>query len=84
MSQTQQSTIEVNGESRTVSPATTLREIVEDVTGRKLNTDGTPEDGGRLGLAAAVSGTVIPRGRWHTTDLPNGAVIDVVTAAQGG
>lgn len=84
MDQEQQAIIEVNGEARALTSTTTLRQVVEDVVGRKLSTDGTPDDGGRLGVAAAVSGTVVPRSRWHSTELPDGAVVDVVTAAQGG
>lgn len=79
-----QCAIQVNGEGRSVPTGTTLRDIVQHVVGRELRTDGTPSDGSRLAVAAAVSGAVVPRGRWHDTVLPEGADIDVVTAAQGG
>lgn len=84
MSDETRKSIQVNDERRSVAANTTLREIVEAVVGRSLGADGSPTDGGRLGVAAAVSGTVVPRSRWHETSLPEGAQVDVVTAAQGG
>lgn len=84
MNQDQQITIQLNGETRSVQAGTTLHALVQDVVGRRLRTDGSPEDGGRLGVAAAVSGTVVRRAEWRATELPSGARVDVVTAAQGG
>ncbi|PMD04107.1 sulfur carrier protein ThiS, partial [Brevibacterium paucivorans] len=31
-----------------------------------------------------LNGAVIPRARWAETDVADGAVIDIVTAVQGG
>lgn len=36
------------------------------------------------GVAVAVDGTVVPRGRWSETRLAEGAQILVIRAAQGG
>ncbi|RAE80688.1 thiamine biosynthesis protein ThiS, partial [Burkholderia multivorans] len=52
-------TITLNGESSELASGTTARSLVEHVTGRQLATDGTPVDGGRLGVALAVDGEVI-------------------------
>ncbi len=35
------------------------------------------------GVAVAVDGAVVPRGRWDTV-VPSDAVVEVVTAVQGG
>jgi sulfur carrier protein len=42
---------------------------------------GTPE--GR-GIAAALDGEVVPRGRWSETKLSEGARVELVVAVQGG
>ncbi len=36
------------------------------------------------GVAVAVAGEVVPRGAWSTTELTDGAQIEVVAAVQGG
>ena len=36
------------------------------------------------GVAAAVNGEVVPRRAWPDTPLTDGAVVEVVTAVQGG
>ncbi|RNM12153.1 sulfur carrier protein ThiS [Nocardioides pocheonensis] len=36
------------------------------------------------GVAVAVDGEVVPRDRWPRTQLDEGAVVEVVTAVQGG
>ncbi|MDT7702515.1 MAG: sulfur carrier protein [Pseudonocardiales bacterium] len=41
---------------------------------------GAPEKG----VAVAVDGAVVPRGRWAGTTLAAGAQIEVLTAVQGG
>ncbi|PZS34474.1 MAG: thiamine biosynthesis protein ThiS [Pseudonocardiales bacterium] len=64
--------ITVNGEDRRVGPGTTLAELVEQVAGS-----------GR-GTAAAVDGTVVPRGGWPAERLRDGVVVELVTAVQGG
>jgi sulfur carrier protein len=36
------------------------------------------------GVAVAVSGEVVPRASWPSTPLREGAVVEVLTAVQGG
>jgi sulfur carrier protein len=36
------------------------------------------------GVAVAVDGEVVPRAGWHTVAIPEGARVEVLTAAQGG
>jgi sulfur carrier protein len=36
------------------------------------------------GMAVAVAGEVVPRGAWSTTELTDGALVEVVAAVQGG
>jgi sulfur carrier protein len=43
---------------------------------------GAPES--RRGLAVAVDGEVVPRGRWEDTTLSDGQKVEVVQAVQGG
>lgn len=74
----------VNGAVRDVAAGTTLRDLVAALTGHTLRADGARADGGRLGVAAAVGGTVVPRGRWASRILLAGEEIEVVTAVQGG
>jgi sulfur carrier protein len=38
----------------------------------------------RRGLAVAVDATVVPRGEWATTEVSDGARVEIVTAVQGG
>ncbi|RAE74465.1 thiamine biosynthesis protein ThiS [Burkholderia multivorans] len=77
-------TITLNGECSELASGTTARSLVEHVTGRQLATDGTPVDGGRLGVALAVDGEVIRRGLWAEFAIVDGQTVDIVTAVQGG
>lgn len=77
-------TVTVNGEPRALPAGTTLRQLISDITGHALGADGSREDGGRLGIAAADAGVVVPRSRWNTHMLAPSAEIEVVTAVQGG
>ena len=43
---------------------------------------GTP--GEARGVAVAIDGEVVPRGRWDQTALADGARVEVVQAVQGG
>ena len=36
------------------------------------------------GVAVALDGAVVPRSRWASTEVPEGARGDVLTAGQGG
>jgi sulfur carrier protein len=38
----------------------------------------------RRGVAVAVDATVVPRGEWTTTQVRDGARVEIVTAVQGG
>jgi sulfur carrier protein len=38
----------------------------------------------RRGMAVAVDATVVPRGKWATTQIEDGARVEIVTAVQGG
>jgi sulfur carrier protein len=68
--------VTVNGEPRELPPGTTLDRAVAAATGRP--------DGQATGVAAAVNGEVVPRGRWAAASLSDGDRIEVVTAVQGG
>ncbi len=77
-------TITLNGERRDVAPATTALDLVTALTDKELGPDGSPVDGSRLGIALAIDGTVVRRGRWLESVLADGHTVDVVTAVQGG
>lgn len=62
----------VNGQTRRLDPSTALATLVDDLTARTG------------GVAVAVNGTVVPRGRWTETPLRDGDAVEVVTAVQGG
>jgi sulfur carrier protein len=64
----------VNGEPRELTTGTTVAGVVAAIPG-------TPE--GR-GVAVALDGQVIPRGRWQETELVDGARVEIVVAVQGG
>lgn len=77
-------TITVNGDPRDVVADSTLAHLVTELTGKPLAPDGTPEDGSRLGVAAAIDGAVVRRGQWAGHQLSAGQSVDIVTAVQGG
>ncbi|WP_127781935.1 sulfur carrier protein ThiS [Rhodococcus sp. X156] len=64
-------TVTVNGSARELAAGCTVAEL--------LLAEGAPEKG----IAVALNGTVVPRGRW-TAEVPAGAVVEIVTAVQGG
>jgi sulfur carrier protein len=66
--------VTVNGNARQLPGGATVASLVE-----LLNV--TP---GARGIAVAVNGEVVARGRWQQTELPDGAQIEVVAAVQGG
>ena len=70
-------TVTVNGDPRTVADTTTVADIVTDVTGH------SPDDD-QVGVAVAHDYAVVPRSRWTTTVLGEGAEIEIITAMQGG
>jgi sulfur carrier protein len=67
-------TVVVNGETHELAPGTTVRDLLEalDVAG------------GERGVAIAVDAEVVPRGEWDTTELDDGAQVEVLRAIQGG
>ncbi|MGQ7786202.1 sulfur carrier protein ThiS [Nesterenkonia sp. K-15-9-6] len=77
-------TVTINEEDVKFDDGATVVDAVAHTTGRELNPDGTPADGGRLGVAVAVNAAVVPRSAWATTELSHGEEIEIVTAVQGG
>jgi sulfur carrier protein len=63
--------ITVNGEPREL--AGTVDELL-DALGVEV----------RRGMAVAVDATVVPRSEWPTTQVRDGARVEIVTAVQGG
>jgi sulfur carrier protein len=66
--------VSVNGEPRELVPGSTVASVIDSLRG-------APD--GR-GVAVALDGEVVPRGRWDDTKLTDGARIEVVVAVQGG
>jgi len=66
--------VTVNGDRRELPAGATVASVVASLPG-------APE--GR-GVAVAVEGEVVPRARWPSTELPEGARVEVVVAVQGG
>lgn len=67
-------TVVLNGDPVEVGAGVTLADLV-----RRLG-----HDPSRPGVAAAVDGTVVRRVDWPTTEVADGAVVEVLTAVQGG
>lgn len=67
-------TVTVNGEPRTLSRDTSVRDLLETM-------DVDPE---QSGIAVAVDEEVIPRAEWGDTDLEEGGNVEVITATRGG
>lgn len=65
-------TVIVNGTERELPDGTTVTGLLETL--------GVPSSG----TAVAVDGEVVPRARHAETELPAGAVVEVLTAVQGG
>lgn len=65
-------TLTVNGDKRELPPGATLADVVAQLTASAR------------GIAAAVDGEVVPRRAWPDTPLADGAVVEIVTAVQGG
>ena len=63
----------LNGEPREVAPGTSVADAVE--------LSGAPS---RSGVAVAVDGEVVPRGRWEEQALEVGQHVEVLQAVQGG
>jgi sulfur carrier protein len=64
----------LNGDSCDLREGATLNDAVE--------ASGAPPEG--RGVAVAVDGEVVPRGRWNATELSEGQRVEVLQAVQGG
>ena len=76
--------ITVNGAGRSVTSGTSVADLVSELTGRSIASDGHATDGTRLGVAVARNAAVVPRSQWSSTPLAAGDDIEIVTAVQGG
>jgi sulfur carrier protein len=65
-------TIQLNGTSHELAPGTTVADLLAQF------------DIATTGVAVALNGEVVPRAAHAETVVPDGAVIEVLTAAQGG
>jgi sulfur carrier protein len=66
--------ITLNGQRRQLPAGATLANVIELL-------DVAPQ---ARGVAVALNGEVVARGRWEETELPDDAQIEVVAAIQGG
>jgi len=67
-------TVTVNGSARELPAGATVADAVRAA--------GAPEDG--RGVAVALGGEVVPRGRWSMRELAEGEQVEVLHAVQGG
>ncbi|TVQ96366.1 MAG: sulfur carrier protein ThiS [Deltaproteobacteria bacterium] len=74
MSSPERITVDVNGRPVEVPPGAPVPDV--------LHAAGIPAD--RKGIAVALDGAVVPRSQWAETQVDPGAVLEVVTATQGG
>jgi sulfur carrier protein len=66
--------VTINGDRREMPAGATVASVVEALPGVPA---------GR-GVAVAVEGEVVPRTQWPSTELHDGATVEVVVAVQGG
>lgn len=66
--------VTINGEQRELSAPATVASLIASL-------QNAPD--GR-GVAVAVEGEVVPRAQWPSTELHDGANVEVVAAVQGG
>ncbi len=66
--------VTINGDRRELPAGATVASVVASL-------HNAPE--GR-GVAVALEGEVVPRAQWPSTELHDGAAIEVVVAVQGG
>ena len=66
--------VTVNGETTELTDGATVQAAVEALE--------LPASG--RGVAVAVDAEVVPRGEWETTELDDGARVEVLQAIQGG
>ena len=66
--------VTINGDRRELPAGATVASVIDSL-------HNAPQ--GR-GVAVAVEGEVVPRGKWPSTELRDGATVEVVVAVQGG
>ena len=66
--------IVLNGEQQELAERASVRDAVR--------ASGAPDEA--RGVAVAIDGEVVPRGRWDDQSLAEGARVEVVQAVQGG
>jgi sulfur carrier protein len=66
--------VTINGDRRELPEGATIASLIDSL-------HKAPE--GR-GVAVAVEGEVVPRTRWTSTELREGASVEIVVAVQGG
>jgi sulfur carrier protein len=66
--------VTVNGEARLLQDGATVANVIELL-------DVAP---GARGVAVALDGEVVTRGRWAETELREGSLVEIVAAIQGG
>jgi len=64
----------LNGTERELRGGATIADAVQAAAG----------DAERWGIAVALDGEVVPRGRWSETELREGQAVEVLEARQGG
>jgi sulfur carrier protein len=64
----------LNGEARELPDGASVADAVD--------ASGAPES--HAGIAVAVDGEVVPRGRWTSQELDDGQRVEVLQAVQGG
>ena len=64
--------IKLNGEPRELDDGTTVGQLLDTLV----------QD--RRGIAVAVDGEVVRRATWDTTDMYDGARVEILSAVQGG
>lgn len=76
--------VRINDREIQLPEQATVVDAVAQTTERELTAEGVPVDGGRLGVAVALAGAVVPRSQWAATTLNAADELEIVTAVQGG
>ncbi|HWU46168.1 MAG TPA: sulfur carrier protein ThiS [Humibacter sp.] len=77
-------TITVNGQPRSTRAGLTVADLVEELTGVRVTSEGGVPDGTTFGIAVAVNSVVIHRAGWARQELADRDVVEIVSATQGG
>ena len=73
--------VTLNGEPREVADGVTVAALVALLSPGASGASGAA---GARGVAVALRGEVVPRGRWEETEVADGDRVEVVAAIQGG